>query len=96
MIRNISPIDGRYKSKIKELEIYFSEFALMRYRLKVEIEYFIKLLPVVRPHSKGITDLEKTELRKIYTNFYESNALRIKEIEQTIEANYRALKTVCE
>lgn len=90
MIRNISPIDGRYKSKTKELEIYFSEFALMRYRLKVEIEYFIKLLPVVRPHSKGITDLGKTELRKIYTNFDESNALSIKEIEQTTNHDVKA------
>ena len=77
----ISPIDGRYNSKTKELQQYFSESSLIKFRIHVEIEYFIALC------NSSITQLnhfpsEKFDtLRKIYSNFSSEDAIRIKEIE---------------
>ena len=80
-LSNISPLDGRYANSIAELSKYFSESALMGYRLKVEVEYLIAL-----SNEKSINDLppfskdEQERLRKIYQNFNLVGAEKVKEI----------------
>jgi len=88
----ISPIDGRYTSKTKELSQYFSEFALIKYRVRVEIEYFIalaelNLLPLPRFNAD-----QKKQLRTIYIAFSIENAERIKEIEQVTNHDVKAVE----
>ena len=84
----ISPIDGRYNSKTQELQQYFSESSLIKFRIQVEIEYFIALC------NSSITQLnhfpsEKFEtLRKIYSNFSSEDAIRIKEIEKNFDNRF--------
>ena len=65
---SISPIDGRYRNKVSKLENYFSEFALIKYRVKVEIEYFIELSNTIKEVGKLSTS-QKESLRNIYLNF---------------------------
>ena len=72
----ISPIDGRYRSKTEHLDLYFSEFALIRYRIKVEIEYFIALCEMPLPQLKAVTADKFGELRNIYKNFSLNDANR--------------------
>ncbi|MBT4122227.1 adenylosuccinate lyase, partial [bacterium] len=79
----ISPLDGRYQDKIKELSKYFSESALIRYRLKIEIEYFIALS--LEPKIKEVrefSDEEIVSLRTLYLKFNEKDALQVKKIEK--------------
>ena len=77
----VSPIDGRYRSKTEPLAPYFSEYALMKYRVRVEVEYFITLCELPLPQLVEFPhDLFET-LRDIYRNFSEANAARVKEIE---------------
>ena len=77
----ISPIDGRYRGKCEKLDEYFSEYALIRYRVRVEIEYFIALCELPLPQLASVsTDLFEP-LRDIYRNFAIADAQRIKEIE---------------
>ncbi|MDR1783198.1 MAG: adenylosuccinate lyase [Dysgonamonadaceae bacterium] len=89
----ISPIDGRYGNKTSELAHYFSESALFRYRVLVEIEYFIALCELPLPQ---LSDLEKPDLfnqiRKIYVDFSERDALHIKEIEKTTNHDVKAVE----
>ena len=78
----VSPIDGRYHAKTEPLADYFSEYALMRYRVKVEILYFIALHSRARlPQLEGLTDADIAGLRRIYTDFSIADAEHIKEIE---------------
>ena len=77
----ISPIDGRYRGKTKALAAYFSEFALIKYRVQVEVEYFITLCELPLPQLKGIDNSVFETLRNIYRNFSEADAQRIKDIE---------------
>lgn len=87
----ISPIDGRYRSKCQPLANYFSEFALIRYRVKVEIEYFIFLAKEARlPQLQSAENVEA--LREIYQNFTPHDALRIKEIEKTTNHDVKAVE----
>ncbi|MCF6349585.1 MAG: adenylosuccinate lyase [Flavobacteriaceae bacterium] len=88
----ISPIDGRYRSKVKILANYFSEEALIKYRVKVEIEYFIALceLPVSQLQNFDKSHFDK--LRKIYTNFTTKDALKIKEIESVTNHDVKAVE----
>jgi adenylosuccinate lyase len=65
----VSPIDGRYASKTSELQNYFSEYALMKYRVQVEIEYFIALCEMPLPQLKGIDSSLFPQFRSIYENF---------------------------
>jgi len=88
----ISPVDGRYRSKVENLGAYFSEYALIKYRVLVEIEYFIAL---TQENIKALADFpsEKTEdLRKIYTQFSEEDAEAIKEIEKTTNHDVKAVE----
>jgi adenylosuccinate lyase len=91
-LTSISPIDGRYRSKIKELTPYFSEYGLMNYRVRVEIEYFISLsqykIPQLGPVSKDVHE----KLRGIYRNFTVENAAEIKEIEKITNHDVKAVE----
>lgn len=88
----ISPVDGRYRTKADALSAYFSEFALIRYRVRVEIEYFIALTGVI-PQLKGLeSEKIREELRNIYRNFTEEDALRIKEIESVTNHDVKAVE----
>ncbi|MBT8252963.1 MAG: adenylosuccinate lyase, partial [Bacteroidia bacterium] len=79
----ISPIDGRYRKKVETLSKYFSEEALIKYRILVEIEYFISLCEIPLPQLAGISPEDLDELRAIYQTFTTEDALAIKTIEQT-------------
>ena len=88
----ISPIDGRYRSKTENLSNYFSEFALIRYRVHVEIEYFIALtefLPQLKELDNAIV---KEELRKLYLEFTIDDAARVKEIESITNHDVKAVE----
>ena len=88
----VSPIDGRYHSKTQQLSQYFSEFALIRYRAKVEIEYFIALCNIPLPQLKGIDPACFATLRGIYENFTETDAQRIKDIEAITNHDVKAVE----
>jgi adenylosuccinate lyase len=88
----ISPVDGRYRSRVCELAPYFSEFGLIKYRLWVEIEYFISLSEGVIPQLKGISKEQKSVVREIYLNFNAESAERIKEIEKKTNHDVKAVE----
>lgn len=88
----ISPIDGRYRSKCEPLDQYFSEFGLIRYRVKVEIEYFIALTELPLPQLKGIPAETSESLREIYLDFSVEDAKRIKEIESVTNHDVKAVE----
>ncbi len=87
----ISPIDGRYRSKTEPLASYFSEFALIRYRVRVEVEYFIALCELPLPQLKGFP-VEAERLRSIWRDFSEQDAARIKEIESVTNHDVKAVE----
>ena len=78
----VSPIDGRYRSKTEALAPYFSEYALMKYRVRVEIEYFISLCELPLPQLADFPHGQFEALRSIYREFSETDAARVKEIER--------------
>ena len=78
----ISPIDGRYASKTASLSQYFSEYALFKYRVWVEVEYFIALRELPLPQLEGVDKSVFSELRKIYKEFTLEEAQKIKDIEK--------------
>ena len=88
----ISPVDGRYRNKTEKLDAYFSEYALITYRTKVEIEYFITLcelpLPQLASFDKGLFE----RLRDIYRNMTEEDAMRVKEIESVTNHDVKAIE----
>lgn len=88
----ISPIDGRYRSKIRELDNYFSEFALFRYRINVEIEYFIALCEIPLPQLKGFSKKNYDKLRNIVTEFKLKDGQRIKDIEKITNHDIKAVE----
>lgn len=91
-LRAVSPIDGRYQSKCAELSDYFSEEALMKYRVLVEIEYFIALCELPLPQLRDFDHNLFSNLREIYKNFSSEDALRIKEIERTTNHDVKAVE----
>lgn len=88
----ISPIDGRYRGKCENLDRYFSEFALIRYRVKVEIEYFIALSATIEPLNAFDAKAFAEPLRDIYRNFSLDDARRIKEIESVTNHDVKAVE----
>lgn len=89
----ISPVDGRYRDKTKALSAYFSEYALIKYRVLVEIEYFITLCELPLPQLKGVQNLHVFEsLRNIYKHFTPDEARKIKEIEKTTNHDVKAVE----
>ena len=88
----VSPIDGRYHSKTESLAPYFSEYALIRYRVNVEVEYFIALCEIPLPQLEGVATEMKEKLRDIYRNFSVDNAQRIKDIESVTNHDVKAVE----
>ncbi len=88
----ISPIDGRYRDKVDELQQYFSEFALIKYRVWVEVEYFIALCKIPLPQLTNFQSINFDRLRKIVADFNESDALRIKQIESVTNHDVKAVE----
>ena len=92
LLSAISPIDGRYYRQVEELSEYYSEYALMRYRVLVEIEYFIALCEIPLEQLKGVNKNSYNELRGVFKNFSEKDVLEIKEIEKTTNHDVKAVE----
>jgi len=88
----ISPVDGRYSNKVDNLWKYFSEFALIKYRVFVEIEYFIALSEIPLPQLSEIQEDKKVALRNIHENFSVENAQRVKDIESVTNHDVKAVE----
>ena len=88
----ITPIDGRYRGKTAALASYFSEYALIKYRVRVEIEYFITLCELPLPQLKDFDHSKFEVLRDIYRNFSEDNARRVKDIEKVTNHDVKAVE----
>ncbi|MDI9539688.1 MAG: adenylosuccinate lyase, partial [Bacteroidota bacterium] len=88
----ISPIDGRYRSKAESLAKFFSEFGLIRYRVLVEIEYFIALCELPLPQLEGFDKNLIPALRKIYEDFTLQDAEKIKSIESVTNHDVKAVE----
>ncbi|MDB4089495.1 adenylosuccinate lyase [Flavobacteriales bacterium] len=93
LLTAITPIDGRYRNKVTELAEYFSEYALIKYRVHVEIEYFISLSQIPLPLLEDINKEEVfVELRKLYQNFSLEDAAKVKEIEAVTNHDVKAVE----
>ena len=88
----VSPIDGRYRGKTEPLAEYFSEYALIRYRVRVEIEYFITLCELPLPQLEGFDHELFGRLRDIYRNFTTTDAQRVKDIEKVTNHDVKAVE----
>ena len=88
----ISPIDGRYRNKVEPLALFFSEEALIKYRVKVEVEYFIALCEIPLPQLADFDTALFKELRKIYTDFSTEDAQKIKDIEKITNHDVKAVE----
>lgn len=92
LLTAISPIDGRYRGKVEALAAYFSEFALIKYRVQVEVEYFIALCELPLPQLKGVDRGAFEALRNVYLNFSEADAQRVKDIENVTNHDVKAVE----
>lgn len=88
----ISPIDGRYRDKTDELAAFFSEYALIKYRVRVEVEYFIALCEADIPSLEHVDRQLFAKLRALYENFTEEDALKIKDIEKITNHDVKAVE----
>lgn len=88
----ITPIDGRYRRQVEELSSYFSEAALIKYRVKVEVEYFIALCQLPLPQLKDVNPDSFEAMRNIYRNFSIEDAKEVKEIEKTTNHDVKAVE----
>ena len=88
----VSPIDGRYHNQVQPLSKYFSEFGLIHYRVRIEVEYFIALCEIPLPQLSGISADVFPSLRAIYIQFSEEDALKIKEIEKVTNHDVKAVE----
>ena len=91
-LKAISPVDGRYHSKTKALQAYYSEYGLIRYRVLVEVEYFIALAAIPLPSLQDLPKDKIEELRDVYRNFSEDDALWIKQTEKTTNHDVKAVE----
>src|SRR5690606_21903529 len=87
----ISPVDGRYFDTLKSLSAYFSELALIRYRVRIEVEYLLALTSVV-PELERFPQTRQAEVRNIFSSFSEADGLRVKEIEKTTNHDVKAVE----
>ena len=92
LLTAISPVDGRYRSKTETLAAFFSEYALIRYRVRVEVEYFIALCELPLPQLKDFPTSLFPRLRAIYGDFSEADAQRVKDIEQVTNHDVKAVE----
>ena len=90
----VSPVDGRYRDKTEKLADYFSEQALIRYRIRVEVEYFIALCELPLPQLAGVDRSKFDALRGLYRDFSEADALRVKEIESVTNHDVKAVEYI--
>lgn len=88
----VSPIDGRYRKQVEPLAPYFSELGLIRYRIRIEVEYFIALCELPLPQLSGFDKSLYDQLRDLYQNFTETDALRVKAIEATTNHDVKAVE----
>lgn len=88
----ISPVDGRYRRQVESLAPYFSEFGLIRYRIRIEVEYFIALCKWPIPQLQTVDPAQFVGLRSLYETFTEADALRIKAIERTTNHDVKAVE----
>ncbi|MDE5706588.1 MAG: adenylosuccinate lyase [Alistipes sp.] len=88
----ISPVDGRYRNQTEKLADYFSEYALIRYRVRVEVEYFIALCELPLPELRAVDPASFEALRSVYRDFTEQDALRVKEIESVTNHDVKAVE----
>ena len=88
----VSPLDGRYHNQVQPLSAYFSEFGLIHYRVRIEIEYFIALCELPLPQLSEITADIFPSLRKVYLDFSEEDALKIKDIEKVTNHDVKAVE----
>jgi adenylosuccinate lyase len=91
-LTTITPVDGRYYTKVKELSEYFSEYALIKYRILVEIEYFIALCELPLPQLQGFDPKLYDNLRSIYRDFTEDDAQKVKDIENVTNHDVKAVE----
>ena len=91
-LKSISPVDGRYYNKTSELSNYFSEFALIKYRVFIEIQYFIELSNTDIKIFQSLTNNDKKNIESIYDNFCLEDAVRIKELEKEINHDVKAVE----
>ena len=91
-LTSISPIDGRYRSKTEKLADYFSEYALIKYRVLVEVEYFISLCELPLPQLKNVDQTVSQNLRRIVSDFSVEDALQIKETEKVTNHDVKAVE----
>ena len=92
MLQAISPIDGRYASKTQELAPFFSEFGLIKYRVLIEVQYFLQLVELGLPQLDGITSDQLDQLERLTNQFSVEDAARIKEIERTTNHDVKAVE----
>ncbi len=92
LLTAISPIDGRYRNKVDGLALYFSEYALIRYRVMVEVEYFIALCELPLPQLSGFDQTKFAELREIYKGFQLEDAEKVKSIEAVTNHDVKAVE----
>lgn len=88
----ISPADGRYRTQVADLAAFFSEYALIRYRVQVEVEYFIALCAMPLPQLKTVDAQQYEGLRSLYLDFSETDAQRVKEIERVTNHDVKAVE----
>jgi adenylosuccinate lyase len=88
----ISPVDGRYRKKVEKLENYFSEFALIRYRVRIEIQYFIALCELPLPPLKSVSKTEIEKITRIETDFNMEDAWHVKDIEKITNHDVKAVE----
>lgn len=90
----VSPVDGRYRDKTEKLADYFSEQALIRYRIRVEVEYFIALCEIPLPQLAGVSAAQCEALRGLYRDFTAADAARVKEIEAVTNHDVKAVEYI--
>jgi len=88
----ISPVDGRYRKQVERLSDYFSEASIIRYRIRVEVEYFIALCGIPLPQLKAFSKRDFSKLRKLYKNFMPEDAVRVKEMEAETNHDVKAIE----
>ena len=92
LLTAISPVDGRYRSKTEAYATYFSEYALIRYRVLVEVEYFIALCEIPLKQLAQVPASVFPKMRALYTGFTEADAVRVKEIEAVTNHDVKAIE----
>ncbi|MGV3640963.1 MAG: adenylosuccinate lyase [Adhaeribacter sp.] len=92
LLTAISPVDGRYRSQLQDLAPYFSEFGLIHYRVRIEMEYFIALCELPLPQLQDVDPALFPQLRRIYTDFSQQDAQTIKDLEKTTNHDVKAVE----